>query len=86
MDKNKILEFAKQLSNIQFQAYEFMNLYSAPTDKKEYQELVDLCWKLMPIELKKAIKKYPEICEVADEEFNCHAVTEACIQYLGVTW
>ena len=86
MDTYKIIELAKQLSNIQFQAYEFMNLYSAPTDKQKYQELVDLCWKLIPVELKETIKEYPEICEVADEEFNCHIVTEACFRHLGVTW
>lgn len=85
MDTYKIIELAKQLSDIQFQAYEFMNLNSAPIDKKEYQELVDLCWKLMPIELRETIKECPAICEVADD-WNCHVVTEACAQYLGITW
>lgn len=86
MDTYEIIEFAKQLSDIQFEAYCIMNLNSAPNDKKEYQRMIDLCWNLIPIELKDAIKEYPEICEVADEEFNCHVIAEACVQYLNISW
>lgn len=79
-------QWARQLEQIQFQAFELCNVISWPNDEKTQQDVKKVIAFFLTPDILDACKENPNVLDCAESCYNAHIVCEVVHELTGVTW